>query len=352
MQGSVTPHSSVASESRQPVGPVAPEGATGSAMARMREQAGRLRARPWVGDLQLLPALAVLFVVLALTTDGFLSSTNLTNILSQSAIAGIASIGATFVILTGGIDLSVGSTIGASGVVAAAIMAKSGSVVEGVVLGVLTGMVVGAILGGLIVRFGLVPFVVTLAGLFMVSGVTTLASDGKTLGGLPTSFGDIGFNTFLGLPIPVVIAIVLYVSGQWALTRTRWGRKVLLVGANPMAASVSGIGVRRVVWSTYVVSGTFAGIAGVLLTATLLGANSTMASGQLLTVIGTVVIGGTSLFGGKGSVLRTALGVLFLGMLVNGLSILGLESYDQQTITGVVILAAAGLDVALNRKPR
>lgn len=317
---------------------------------RLRAGLVRLPRPAWVGDLQLLPALLALGAVLSVTASGFLTTTNLINILSQSAIVAIAAIGATYVILAAGIDLSVASTMGASGVVAAAVMNRLGSVPLGIAAGVATGAGVGLVLGWLIARFHLVPFVVTLAGLFFVQGLTTLVTAGGTLAQLPNSFGDIGFNTVAGVPIPVIVTVVLYITGQWALTRTVWGRKVLLVGANPRAAEISGINVRRTVWSTYVVAGALAGVAGVLLTATLLGANASMAQPELLTIVGVVVIGGTSLFGGTGSIVRTGLGVLFLGTLSNGLSILGLQSFDQQTATGAAILAAAGLDVLLHRK--
>ncbi len=311
----------------------------------------RLQRRPaWLGDLALLPGLAVLVLALAVTTDGFLSWVNIANVLSQSAVVGIAAIGATFVILTAGIDLSVGSTIGASGVAAAAVMRATGSVALGIAAGVLCGLCAGALLGGLIGRLSLVPFVVTLAGLFFFNGATLLATEGATIAPLPLGLDVIGLRTVFGFPAPALIAIALFVAGQWALTRTAWGRRVTLVGANPEAARISGVDVRNVLWSTYAVAGLLSGVAGVLLTANLAAANASMGAPLLLDVVGAVVIGGTSLFGGKGSVLRTALGVLLLGTLANGLSLLGLESFDQQAVKGLVILAAAGIDVALHRR--
>jgi ribose transport system permease protein len=304
----------------------------------------------WLDDLAILPGLVLLVIVFAATTNNFLTTSNIANVLSQSAVVGIAAIGATFVILTAGIDLSVGATIGASGVAAAAVMRNTGSVALGVAAGLLCGLCAGLLLGGLIGRLGLVPFVVTLAGLFLFTGVTLLVTEGATIAPLPLELDLIGFTTVLGLPMPALIAIVLFVAGQWTLTRTAWGRRLTLVGANPEAARISGVNLKNVVWSTYAVAGLLSGVAGVVLTSTLAAANASMGAPLLLDVIGAVVIGGTSLFGGRGSVLRTALGVLLLGTLANGLNLLGLESFDQQAVKGIVILTAAGIDVALHRR--
>lgn len=300
----------------------------------------------------MLPVLLLLIAVLSVTTDGLLSSSNLQNILTQSAVVAVAAIGATFVILTAGIDLSAGSVIGAAGVTAAAVMGHTGNVWLGVLAGVGVGFGSGAIMGSLIGGLTVVPFVVTLAGLFAVNGITLLTSQGATYARMPDSFTNIAFNHIAGLPTIAVIAIVLYVVAQLVLTRTVWGRKVTLTGANPTTARVTGINVKAVTWSVYAVAGAFSGIGGILLTAQLGGANATMGSPQLLNIIGAVVLGGTSLFGGKGSMLRTAIGALILGFLASGMSLLGLQSYDQQSVTGAVIVLAAAADVLLHRRSR
>ena len=305
---------------------------------------GRLR------DLALIPALVGMGAVFSLTTSDFLTKQNLLNILQQNAVLGIAAIGATFVILSAGIDLSVGSTIGAAGIAASAVMLHVHDIALGVAAGVAAGFLIGSALGLLIALFDLTPFVVTLAGMFFASGLTVDLTKGNTLGPLPFWLDNLVFRKVLGIPAAALIALALFVLSQIALSRTTWGRRVQLVGANSQAARISGIDVRFVTWSVYAVAGLFSGIAGVELVASLSAANADTGTPFLLPVIGAVIIGGTSLFGGQGSIARTGMGVLFLAVLINGLSLLGFQIYDQQAVEGAVILIAVALDILLHRK--
>jgi ribose transport system permease protein len=306
----------------------------------------------WLTELTMLPVLVLLILAFSVFAPNMLSPLNITNVLSQSAVVAIAAIGATFVILTGGIDLSTGSSISASGVTAAAVMTATGNVALGIICGIVVGVLVGLIIGLLITHLNLVPFVVTLAGLFAIAGTALLLSNGATIAPIPSSITGFGIALVAGIPAPVVLAVVLFVVMQFLLTNTTWGRRVILVGANRQAAKISGIHVRRVETSVYAIAGFFSAIAGVLMTVNLYGANASMGSSQLLNVIGAVVLGGTSLFGGRGSVVRTAIGVLVLGFLANGMNLLGLSSYDQQAVTGAVIVIAACVDAILHRKRR
>lgn len=306
----------------------------------------------WLTELTMLPVLVLLILAFSVFAPNMLSPLNITNVLSQSAVVAIAAIGATFVILTGGIDLSTGSSISASGVTAAAVMTATGNVALGIICGIVVGVLVGLIIGLLITHLNLVPFVVTLAGLFAIAGTALLLSNGATIAPIPSSITGFGIALVAGIPAPVVLAVVLFVVMQFLLTNTTWGRRVILVGANRHAAKISGIHVRRVETSVYAIAGFFSAIAGVLMTVNLYGANASMGSSQLLNVIGAVVLGGTSLFGGRGSVVRTAIGVLVLGFLANGMNLLGLSSYDQQAVTGAVIVIAACVDAILHRKRR
>jgi len=323
---------------------------TGSSAARERRMAigrvviGRLR------DLALIPALVAMGAVFSLTTSDFLTQQNLLNILQQNAVLGIAAIGATFVIISGGIDLSVGSTIGAAGIAASAVMLHVHSIALGIAAGIGAGFLTGSTLGLLIAFFELTPFVVTLAGMFFVSGLTVYLTKGRTLGPLPFWLDNLVFLKVLGIPAAAIITVVLFVFAQLALTRTTWGRRVQLLGANSETARISGVDVRFVTWSVYAVAGVFSGIAGVELVASLSAANADTGAPFLLPVIGAVIIGGTSLFGGQGSIARTGLGVLFLAVLINGLSLLGFQVYDQQAVEGAVILLAVALDIVLHRK--
>ncbi|GAA2014367.1 ABC transporter permease [Catenulispora yoronensis] len=312
-----------------------------SAVARLRDPAHR---PAWFADLAMLPALLLLVVVLSFLTDGLLTASNLTNVLSQSAVVAIAAIGATFVILTGGIDLSTGSVIGAGGVAGAWIITSTGSMALGIVAGLATGMLIGLLIGQVVARLNVVPFAVTLAGLYVVSGCTTLLSHGRTIAPVPAGFVRFSIDGPGGVPYSVWVALVLYVLAQIALTRTVWGRRVLHVGANPEVARISGVNVVRTRTSVYMVAGLFSAAAGMVLTSGLAGAGAGMGGPLLLNVVGAVVLGGTSLAGGRGSLLRTGIGVLFLGFLANGMSLLGLQSYDQQMVTGCFIFVAASAD--------
>ena len=304
----------------------------------------RARRPGWLADLAMLPALVVLVLVLSAMTDGLLSWSNVTNVLSQSAVFAIAAIGATFVILTGGIDLSTGSVIGASGVAGAWIITGSGSLLVGVAAGLFTGTAIGLVVGVVVARLKVVPFAVTLAALYVVTGGTTLLSHGKTIAPVPVGFIRFSIEGPGGVPSAVWLAVVLYVVAQVVLTRTAWGRRVVHVGANVEVARISGVNVARTTTSVYAVAGLFSAIAGMVLTSGLAGAGASMGSPLLLNIVGAVVLGGTSLSGGRGSLLRTGIGVLFLGFLSNGMSLLGLQSFDQQMVTGSFIFLAAAAD--------
>jgi ribose transport system permease protein len=310
-------------------------------LARLRDPTRHLG---WLADLAMLPALIVLIVVLSVMTDGLLDPSNLVNVLSQSAVVAIAAIGATFVILTGGIDLSTGSVIGASGVAGAWIVTSSGNLAAGIAAGLFTGTVIGLVVGAVVARLNVVPFAVTLAALYVVTGCTTLLSHGRTIAPVPIGFIRFSIDGPGGVPYAVWLAVVLYVLAQIAVTRTAWGRRVVHVGANVEVARVSGVNVVRTRMSVYAVSGLFSAIAGMVLTSGLAGAGATMGSPLLLNIVGAVVLGGTRLSGGRGSPLRTGIGVLFLGFLSNGMSLLGLQSFDQQIVTGLFIFLAASAD--------
>ena len=301
----------------------------------------------------MLPVLVVMVAVLSAMTDGMLTQTNVINVLSQSAVVAIAAIGATFVILTGGIDLSTGSVIGAAGLAGAEAMRAFDNVPLGLLVGLVTGTLIGAIVGIVVAKLPVVPFAVTLAALYVVSGVATLASHGITIAPIPIDVVKFSIVGPAGIPDAVWLTIVLYVVAQTVLTCTAWGRRVILVGANVQVARISGIPVTRSLTGVYAVAGLCSAAAGLVLTSGLAGAGASMGSPLLLNIVGAVVLGGTSLFGGRGSILRTAIGVLLLGFLSNGMSLLGLQSYDQQIVTGIAIFLAASADGLLRwLKPR
>lgn len=322
-----------------------------------REDLGQRRSRrpAWAESLlsgigPLLGALIVLCGVLSFATDKFLSTSNLLNVMVQLSVVGIAAVGGTFVIITSGIDLSVGSNVALSGMVAAYTMTQFG---VGGVVGVLVALAVGALVGALngasITALRLTPFIATLAVLAMGRGLTQQVSQGQTIFGFPESFTFLGNGRIAGVQAPVILTIVVFVVGWFVLTRTTFGQQVYAVGGNREAARLAGIPVKRIIFSVYVLAGLCAGLAAVVLAGRLNSALSSSATGLELQVIAAVVIGGTSLFGGRGSLVGTFIGALLIGVINNGLTLLNVNPFWTQFIQGVVIFVAVLLD-ALNQR--
>ena len=289
-------------------------------------------------------ALLIEGVVLAVGTDSFLSVENLGNVLRQNSFAAILAAGMTFAILTGGIDLSVGSTVALSGVLCADALAHRFSLPAAVGIGVLAGLVVGLCNATLVTRVRIPPFLVTLATMLMVRGIARKYTNARTISDLPDSFGALG-----GGVVPIVVMLLVF-AGSWVvLARTAAGRHVYAVGGNPDAAFLAGIPVKRILRRVYVLSGLTAGLTGVLL-ASRLGVGYPEA-GQYyeLDAVAAVVVGGTSLFGGRGSIWGTLGGAFFIGVLNNGLNLFNVGLFDQQIVKGVVLLLATSLDLLRGR---
>ncbi len=298
----------------------------------------------------ILLALLALCIVLSLTTDTFLKTSNLTNIVVQTSVVGIAAVGGTFVIITSGIDLSVGSNVALSGMVAAYAMTHGfGSGVVGLLVALAVGMLVGAFNGLSTTALRLTPFIATLAALAMARGLTQEVSKGQTIFGFPSSFTFLGNGYIAGLQAPVVVTLLVFLIGHLLLTRTLFGHQVYALGGNREAARLAGIPVRRVEFLVYVLAGLCAGLAAVVLTGRLNSALASSATGLELQVIAAVVIGGTSLFGGRGSLAGTFVGVLLIGVIANGLTLLNVDPFLQQFVQGAVIFIAVLLD-ALNTR--
>jgi ribose transport system permease protein len=297
-----------------------------------------------------LGALIILCVVLSLATDKFLTTSNLLNVLVQMSVVGIAAVGGTFVIITSGIDLSVGSNVALSGMVAAYTMKELGaSGLVGLLVALAVGALVGVINGTSVTVLRLTPFIATLAVLAMCRGLTQQVSQGQTIFGFPPNFTFLGNGRIAGIQAPVVITIIVFAVGWFVLTRTTFGQQVYAVGGNREAARLAGIPVKRVIFSVYVLAGLCAGLAGIVLAGRLNSALSSSATGLELQVIAAVVIGGTSLFGGRGSLVGTFIGALLIGVINNGLTLLNVNPFWTQFIQGVVIFVAVLLD-ALNQR--
>jgi ribose/xylose/arabinose/galactoside ABC-type transport system permease subunit len=295
--------------------------------------------RRWLSQYAIFIALVLECVVLALATDSFLTTNNLSNVVRQNAFPAIIAAGMTFVILTGGIDLSVGSVVALSGVLCADAIVHGWGIPSAIVLGVGVGILVGLLNGLVITRIGVPPFIVTLAMMLVVRGVAFKYTDARTIAGLPPAFAAISQTAVMAASM-----LVVYAAAWVLLMRTPFGRYVYAIGGNREAAWLAGVRVVRVLIATYVICGAGAGLAGVLVASRLSAGYPRAGELYELDAIAAVVVGGTSLYGGRGSIWGTIAGAFFIGILNNGLNLYNVSAYDQMIVKGAVFLAAASLD--------
>ena len=289
-------------------------------------------------------ALVVLVVIMALIAPYFWTTNNLLEVVRQVSAIAILAAGGTFVILTSGIDLSAGSALGVTAMVAIVMADSDAPWIVAVIVALLAGAIIGAINGVFIARFALPAFIVTLAALTYLRGFVYVGTGGTTLVPENVGYSWIGQGNVLGIPVAAIIMLVVYVIGWFLLERTVFGRQIYAIGGNAQAAHLSGIPVRRVVFLVYVVAGLCAGIAGIIVSARLESAVPDLGTGYELNAIAAIVLGGTSLMGGRGSLLGTLVGALFIAVLSNGMTLLNVQSFYQQIIMGAVILLAVFVD--------
>ena len=285
---------------------------------------------------------------LTIATDTFLTTTNVFNMLRSFSWIAIAAFGETLVVLTAGIDLSVGSTMALAGLGTALMLTWGVPVWLSVIGGIVVGIVVGSLNGGLVTRFRIPPFIATLGMMSIARGITFGATNGWPVRGLPESFrflgqGDIPIGAW-DVPIPVIVMLVLAVLTSLFLSRTVTGRHIYAVGGNEEATRVSGINTHRLKLFVYVACGALAAIGGILMTARLGVAAPTAATGYELDIIAAVVIGGVSLFGGEGTILGVLLGAALMQTIRTGLNLLGFPAYWQPAAIGAVIILAIVFD--------
>ena len=296
-------------------------------------------------------AYVILFVILGATAPNFTSQGNIFNILRQLSLIGIIGVGMTMVIVSAEIDLSVGSVVAFTGVMVALLAAKLElPLILAAVLTLGVGAGFGAIIGILRVMFRIPSFITSLALLTALRSGSFLVSGGFPISPMPTEFGFLG-NGWVGpVPVPVIIMFVIFGIGHALMRYTAWGRAIYAVGGNEEAARLSGISVRGVKIGVFMATGTLAALAGMILASRLDSGTPTVAQGLELDVIAAVIIGGTSLFGGAGSVLGTLLGALFMATLKNGMVLLGVSPFSQGVVSGLVILLAVLLGSVRNRR--
>lgn len=289
--------------------------------------------------------------VFSLLSENFRTLSNLTNVALQTSLVAIVTIGMTFTLLTAGIDLSVGSVAAFAGALGAGLMARYGWPIS---LALLAGLGAGALLGlvnGALTVYGrLPPFVSTLAMLGMARGFTLVFTQGKPIAGLERAFTFLGTGDLGPFPMPVVVWIIVLILAYSALRYTRFGLYIYAIGGNEETARLAGIRIHAIKIAVYVLSGVLAAITGLLLTARLFSAQPQVAVGLELDAIGAAVLGGVSLFGGVGSVVGASIGALIIGVLGNGLNLMGVPSFIQQVIKGIVLVLAVVVDLYSKRR--
>ena len=294
------------------------------------------------------PLLALLLIVAIITVinPSFMTSTNILNVLRQVSISALIAFGMTFIILTGGIDLSVGSTLALTGAVAATMLASGFDPILTIFITLILGAILGAINGVIIAKGKVAPFIATLATMTIYRGLTLVYTEGRPVSGLgdSISFQMMGKGYFFGIPVPVVTMILAFLALWFILHKTTFGRRIYAVGGNEGASRLSGINTDRVKIMVYSLTGMLASLSAIILTSRLNSAQPTAGTSYELDAIAAVVLGGTSLTGGEGWIFGTLVGALIIGVLNNGLNLIGVSSFFQQVVKGVVILIAVLID--------
>jgi ribose/xylose/arabinose/galactoside ABC-type transport system permease subunit len=317
-----------------------------AAKPKLDETSTSTKVKHFLGDYGILVIFAAVFVYLSLFASHFLDVDNLTNVVRQSSIIGFIALGMTYVMITAGIDLSVGSVVGVVGVIVAmASPGASGAFIVPLLLGLVAGAFIGFLSSAMIVWGRILPFLATLAMLALARSAALVITGGEVKTDLSSPFEWLGSGMLGPIPVPVIIFFAMAVVADFVLSKTKFGYHVYAVGGDEESSQKVGISAKRVLIAVYVISGVCAAVAGMVLTARLDAAAPLAGTGYELQAIAAVVIGGTSLFGGIGTIRGTVIGVLLVGMVLNGMDLLGISSYYQQGVQGLILVLA----VLLNR---
>jgi ribose transport system permease protein len=294
--------------------------------------------------------LFLLSLLLSVLSPHFLTVSNILNVLRQISMIAVVSIGMTYVIITGGIDLSVGSVLALSAVSAAYLMTHNINMYLAIIVGMVIGVICGFINGIFITtKINMPPFIATMAMLGIGRGLSLVITEGRPIYGLPSQFAFIAGGYVFGIPVPVIIMIFLYLIAYIHLSYVRTGVYFYAVGGNQEATRVAGINIRRIKLGAYVISGLTASIAGIILASRLVSIEPLSGSGYELDAIAAAVIGGANLYGGEGNIIGTLIGAIIMGVLRNGLNLLNVSAYWQQVAVGVVIAGVVSIN-ALRKK--
>lgn len=274
----------------------------------------------------------------------FLSFENIVDVLRSTSFTLIVAVGMTFVLISAGLDLSVGSTIGLSGIITGWALVSGWPVALAILLGMGAGTLVGLVNGLVIVRFRIPPLIVTLGTMYIARGFVYVVSQGRPFYPFPDSFGFLGQGYFLRIPIGVYLVLVICVAGHWVLRNTVFGRSVYALGGNEEASRTAGIPTQKVKVAIYALSAFAASITGILMASRLSSSQAGAGTGWEMTVIASVIIGGTSLYGGSGSILGTAFGAAIMTVLTNSMVLMRVPVFWQKIVVGVIIIVAVGVD--------
>ena len=312
-----------------------------------QEESVKMNKKKLINQINIYRSVLILLVICVFATilsPSFLSVTNLFNVFKQITVAGIVGCGMTFVILTGGIDLSVGSILGLSGVLASGVMVSTGNTAVAVAVSLTVGIACGAVNGFFVSVCGIPPFISTLGMMTLLRGVILVYTKGSPIPIKSDAYKFFGKGSIAGIPVPVIILIIVFLLAHYILTQTSYGRSVYAVGGNREAARLSGIRVKTSEFLVYTLNGLMCGMAGLILTARLGSAQSTSGTGIEMDAIAAVILGGTSLSGGVGFVLPTVVGAMIMGIIDNILTLMNVNPHATNIVKGAVILIAVLVD--------
>lgn len=319
----------------------------------LEDEKGKRPARDWAGLLAqygIFLALLILIAFFAARSDVFLSSTNILNVLRQVSVVGICAVGMTFIMLTGGIDLSVGSVIGVAGMTCATLISMGYPVAAAVAAAMLLGIAFGALAGFIINELRIPPLITTLGLMTALRGVSYMIGGGLPVYGVPDDLKFLGQGYLFGVPVPVILMVVVLIVGHVVLTHTVFGRQVYGTGGNEEASRLSGVSVKGVKYKVYLIGFTLSSFAGIVLLARVNSGQPRGGEGYELDIITAAVLGGVSIFGGIGRLTGVVAGVLIMGVLANGMILINIDEYVQWVVKGCVLLAAVALDQFIHHR--
>lgn len=290
-----------------------------------------------------------LLVFFSIKSPSFMSFANISNILRQISVVGIATVGMTMIIITGGIDLSIGSVVALTSVILAKLLVGGMGILPAILITIVAGAVLGMINAILINKMNIPPLIATLGTIIIYRGLAYITTGGLSVYGFPESFRVIGQGYVTGIPVPVLIQVVVYIFGFYILYKTPMGRYIYGIGSNESASYLSGVNVDKVKYFVYTVSGMLGAIAGVVTLSRINSGLPNTATGFELDVVTAVVLGGISVKGGEGHLAGSIIGCLIIGVLSNGMILLGIEEYYQMLVKGIVLIGAVGIDINMRR---